>query len=491
MAEHLLIGIDLGTTNGKVVCYDSQGISQVSVKHTYETHYPRPGWYEQDPNDWLIALEQGLKDVTDQLGSRVANVAGIAVSNFGPGLVMVDNEGRSLAPCPTWQDERCRTQGQRLLDSVGSDWIGLGAPLTGFPAKALWAIEEQPGLVARADQLLDIKGFLMRWLTGTAATDPSSGPGALGWHAQAFDFIGWPVERLSRVVGATVSPGGLRADVAHRVGLTVGTPVYTSINDGAAATLGSGVVQLSDSVITLATNGVARLVVRDRLDPNIIISRFLFSWPYVDGLWMCGGFTMSGAGSLQWLADQFGMPRDPGAYDALLAGAADVPPGSRGIVFLPYLAGRGTPVADPRLRGGFVHVGLEHGRPELTMAVLEGVAFALSEIYAEFSRLGFDVGPIRLTGGGARSTLWRQIIANVLDRPVQFAGGDATLGNAMVAAVGLGLYTNFAEAAETMVSVHAEEEPQPADVAAYERAYEHFAQTRDALLSAPRPLVKT
>ncbi|MGC8879705.1 MAG: xylulokinase, partial [Anaerolineae bacterium] len=345
MADPLLIGIDLGTTNGKVACYDLQGQLQAEAVHSYPTYHPRPGWYEQDPRDWIAALRQGLQEVADHLGPRVEEVAGLAVSSFGPGLVMLDAEGNPLARCPTWQDERSLLQGQRLVKEVGTGWIGPAPPLMGFPAKLLWAIEEMPDLVAHAVWAMGIKDYLLYWLTDQVVTEPSSVAGGVEWYAPVFGFIGWPMERLPRVVASTESPGGLRKDLARQVGLRPGIPVFAGLNDGAAATLGSGAVYPGDSVITLATNGVARLVLEERISPDDLLQRHLFTWPYVAGLWVGGGITYSGAGSLQWLFDQFGLPRDPMIYDTLLAQAAEVPRGSAGVTFLPYLAGRGTPAA--------------------------------------------------------------------------------------------------------------------------------------------------
>ncbi len=490
MNEPLLIGIDLGTTNAKVTCYDLEGHSQAEAVHSHPTKMPQSGWYEQDPRDWLAVLGQALQEVGGSLGSRAGDVVGLAVSNFGPGLVMLDESGEPLAPCPTWQDERCRSQGEKLLDAVGSDWVGLGPPLTGFPAKLLWAVENTPELIARSQYVTDIKGFLINWLTGQPATDPSSGPGSMSWWAPAFDYAHWPVEKLPRVVASTEAAGGLRPELARQSNLRPETPVFASVNDGAAATIGSGAVCLSDSVTTLATNCACRLVLAGRLPPETILNRHLFSWPFVGGNWIGGGFTCSGAGSLQWLADLFGIPRDPAEYDRLLADAARVPPGSRGVVFIPYLAGRGSPEANPDLRGGFVKVGLGHGRPEFARAVLEGIAFAVLEIYAEFRRLGFEIGPIRLTGGGARSGLWRQIIANALDRPVTRAGSDSTLGDAMVAAVGLGLCPDFNAASQAMVHPTAHEVPDAREVELYQEIFGRYIQTRDALLSRPGVLVR-
>ena len=300
-------------------------------------------------------------------------------------------------------------------------------------------------------------------------------------------MAGWPVDRLSRVVRSTGLVGGLRDDLAKRIGFPPGVPVFAGVNDGAAATLGSGVVRPGQSIITLATNGVARLVVHNRLAVSKMLESYLFSWPYIDRLWLCGGSTLSGAASLQWLADLFGLPRSPEAYDALLLEAAAVPPGSRGVVFLPYLVGRGTPHPDPDRRGGFIHVGLAHGRAELARAVLEGVTFALADILEAFVTLGFELQEIRLTGGGARSPLWRQIIADVLRCPVRMAGGDATLGSAMVAAVALGIHTGFATAAGEMVHPLVEAAPSAEQSALYDQIIEYSNQTRDALMQAPLP----
>jgi len=486
MPDPLLIGIDLGTTNGKVACYDLKGQLQADAFRSYPTQMPSPGCYQQNPQDWLDSLGQALQEVTARLGERAQDVSGLAVSNFGPGIVLSDQEGKPLAPCPTWQDVRALPYGQRLSKQVGLDWIGLGPPLTGFPARLSWMLEEAPDLAQSAARVSDIKGFLMHWLTGESATDPSSGPGAPAWWAPVFQHIGWPVEKLPTIFTATESPGGLRSELARQVGLKPGIPVFTGVNDGAAATLGSGAIHLGDSVITLATNGACRLILSRRLDSETILGQHLFSWPLVESLWICGGFTCSGAGSLQWLADLFGLRRDPDVYEALLKQAAQVPIGSRGVVFLPYLAGRGTPHSNPQQRGGFIHVGLEHSQAELARAVLEGIALAMREITLEFARLGLQVGPIRITGGGARSKLWRQIIADVLDRPVQRAGGDSTLGGALVAAVGLGFFSNFNAAIEAMVKEEDHHTPQAANVAAYQRVNEVFTQCRDALIRLPR-----
>lgn len=482
MGNPLFIGIDLGTTNGKVACYDSHGQLQAEAKNSYPTSYPRPGWVEQDPNDWTNSLQSGFKKVVISLGDRAIDVAGISVSTYGPGCVLIDDNGNPMSPSPTWQDRRCFPQGEKLVEAVGLNWIGYGAPLSAFPAKLLWVIEEEPDLVAQAAMISPIKGFLLNWLTGNSAVDPSSGPGALNWWSPAYEFAGWDIENLPKVLSATESPGNLRKEIAEKVGLRHEIPIFTGLNDGAAATLGSGAVKLGDSVITIATNGAARVLLSERVDPEIVYDRCLFNWPYLEGLWVCGGITYSGASSLQWLADQFGIPRDPISYDALLAEVEEVPVGSKGVLFIPYLGGRGTPQADPAQRGGFLNLSLIHGRPEITRSLLEGVTFAIREIYEEFNRLGFEIGALKLTGGGIRSELWRQIIVDVINREASFAGGDSTLGNAIIAAVGSGFYQDFDEASRAMVREISHEVPVTSHVDDYEQLYRSYKEARDTIV---------
>jgi xylulokinase len=486
MGDPLLIGMDLGTTNGKVACYDLSGCCYAEAKHGYSTRFPQQGWAEQDPKDWIDALGLGLQEVAFELGQRVEDVVGLSLSAFGPGIVLVDKDGYPLAPCPTWQDVRCFPYGERLLNAVGPNWIGHGAPLAAFPAKLLWVKDEFPQIQARAAFVTPIKGFLLHWLTGKVVTDPSSGPGAMNWWLPAIEYVGWDVNQLPEILGFTDMVGGLRRSIAQNVGLKAGLPVFTGLNDGASATLGSGAVRLGDCVITIATSGVVRVLLPDRVDPEIVLKHFLFTWPYVESLWVGGGFTYSAASSLQWLADQFGIPRDPVSYSALLAEAESVPIGSRGILFLPYIAGRGTPNPDPDLRGSFLHLSIDHGQAEMVRSVLEGVAFALREIFDAFTNLGFVIRRILVTGGGAQSALWRQIIVDVLNQRASRAEGDSTLGNAMVVAVGQGYYQDFSSAADRMVTQHPSDKSNTDAFTHYERLYRIFTENREAVSNTPR-----
>jgi xylulokinase len=472
----LLIGLDLGTTNAKAAAYTLDGdmVAQASVG--YPTLYPQPGRAEQRPADWIAALRRVLRELMISLGERRRELAGIGLSAHGPGLVLVDADRKLLTdPCATWQDERFIPRGQCLLDAVGPEWLGLGMPRSGFPARLLWMVEEQPEAAARAAYALGIKDYLVGWLTGSFATEPSSGPGRADWWPPVFDAAGWPLERLAPVLPSTATAGGLRDDLAQELGLPPGLPVIMGLNDGASATLASAMTQPGDAMVTVATNGVVRLVLGEPITPLDRLGYALFCWPYVDDLWMAGGFAKCGASALDWFARLLADPQPD--FDRLFTEAAESPPGSRGVTFVPYLIGRGSPDADPTAQGSFLGLTLAHQRADLARAVLEGVAFALRDILEHFGYMGKTVRCVRISGGGARSPVWRQIVADVLGYPLRYYAGDSTLGAAIVASVGLGLHSDFLSAVGAMT--HTLEEAVPVNTGAYDDFYHEFQRVRD------------
>ena len=189
-----------------------------------------------------------------------------------------------------------------LLEQVGPEWIGLGMPLTGFPAKLLWAVQEQPEIASRARYALGLKEFLVGWLTGMFITEPSSGPGRSEWYQPVFEAINWRIENLAKVCSPTSVCGYLLPSIATRIGLREGLPIVIGLNDGASATLAAGAVQPGDAIVTLATNGVARLILDKPISPKERLEMALFCWPYIENCWVAGGQTKSGASSLQWVA---------------------------------------------------------------------------------------------------------------------------------------------------------------------------------------------
>lgn len=477
----LLLGMDLGTTNAKVAAYALDGTLHGRATVKYPTYLPSPGVAEQRPEDWIAALTEATQIVIKGLEKNQSPILGLSLSTHGPGLILVDEQGESLTESiPTWQDERCYPQGEWLIENVGPDWVGLGMPLGGFPAKLLWAVKEEPEMSSKARFALTIKDYLIGWLTGLFATDPSSGPGNTSWWEPVFDAIGWSLDRLPTILGSTAVVGEILPETADVLGLPQGLPVVMGMNDGAATTLSSGAIKPGDAIVTLATNGVARLVISDPIDVQTRLEQDLFCWPYVEASWIVGGQSKAGASSLEWYRDLLFTDQNEEAFLTLIKEAKERPAGANGVLFLPHLMGRGSPKNDPDARGAFLGLSLAVKRGDITRAILEGVAFAIRDIVETFNALGLSSNAIRLTGGGAQSELWRQIISGVLNLPVLYTDIDATLGAAINAAVGVGLYQEFSEATKAMCSEYSETSP-PKNANMYNELYSQYIYVRDSL----------
>jgi xylulokinase len=482
----LLLGMDLGTTNAKVAAYSLDGTLRGRATVNYPTYFPSAGRAEQRPEDWVAALTEATQRVCKDLEPTSDPILGLCLSAHGPGLILVDEEGDLLTmSIPTWQDERCYAQGRWLIQNVGPEWVGLGMPLGGFPAKLLWAVEEEPELIPRARYALTIKDYLIGWLTGRFATDPSSGPGNEAWWGPVFEAIGWSLDRLAPIFESTEIVGELLPEVAERLNLPPGLPVVNGMNDGAATTLSSGAIQSGDTIVTLATNGVARLVISGPIEVQTRLDRDLFCWPYIDGHWILGGQSKAGASSLQWYRDVVFGEQNEGGFRILLDEAGQSPVGSRGVIFLPYLMGRGSPNSNPDARGTLLGLTLAVNRGDIARAILEGVSFAIKDIVETFIDLGLHPSAIRLTGGGAQSELWRQIISDVLQLPAQHANVDATMGGAITASVGIGVYEDFGSAIEAICEAQMNTFPIPENVKKYAELYAQYGVMRDEVLRAP------
>ena len=448
VAEPLFLGLDLGTTNAKAAAYDGRGVMVGTGVAAYPTTYPQPGWAEQRPTEWVTALTTATRQLLATLGDRKADLVAIGLSAHGPGVVLVDNAGQPLlATSPTWQDTRCLAQGQWLIEQVGLGWAGQGMPENSFPPKLRWIIENHPVVAQQARYALGVKEYIVHWLTGEFATEPTATGGGQTWWTPVFETCGWSSERLPPIVPSTTIIGSVRREVAEDLGLPHPLPVVIGLGDGAAATLSMGALQPGEMVLTLATAGVIRTVLAEPLAPHLRLAHNLFYWPYVNGQWIAGGQLKAAASALEW----FARSQNEASVETLLAAAEQSPPGSRGVNFLPYLMGRGSPDPNPAATGAFLGLTLNSQRGDLTRAVLEGVAYEFRSLLDELLLLGQPCAELRISGGGARSALWRQILAGVLARPLTYYTADSTLGAAIMAAVGSGYSGGLTEAVAAMV----------------------------------------
>jgi xylulokinase len=471
----LLAGLDVGTSSvkGLLVCAeDGTVIARAEAEHRLST--PRPGWAEQDPQDWW----SGAQAVLGSLG-EAGPVAGIGLTGQMHGLVALDASGGVLRPAMLWNDGRTGAECAEIEERIGLDaLIGLtgNRALPGFTApKLLWLARHEPDVYARIDRIMLPKDYVRLRLCGEHATDVADASGTL-----LFDVAQrrWSDAELE---GLDVDPGWLPRALESPAlsGMTAaGTPVAAGAGDQAAGALGVGVDRPGPASVVLGTSGVIFAASEAfAADPAARVHAFCHAVP---GAWHSMGVMLSAAGSLRWLRDAVA----PGAdFGALVAEAERWEPGVEGLTFLPYLAGERTPHADPDARGAFTGLSLRHDRGALVRAVLEGVAFGLRDGLDLVAALSGRPSLGRVSGGGARSRLWLQILASVLELPLQRTAVDegASFGAALLGGVAAGVFADVHEAVAACVRPGEIIEPVAEWVEPYRDARERFVALYPAL----------
>ncbi len=483
------MGLDLSTTAAKALLIDEGGAVLGSAAAPLTLQTPRPLWSEQDPLAWWEGMAGSIRRLLAETGIPAGSVAAIGLTGQMHGLVLLDEQGRVLRPAILWNDQRtgrqcdtlrARLGRSRLIQITGND------ALTGFTApKLLWVQEEEPEIYAQARHILLPKDYIRWQLTGEYALDKADGSGTIlfdlatrAWSTEILAALDIPPAWLPPTYEGPTVTGVTSALATAATGLPAGIPVVAGGGDQAAQAVGVGAVRPGILALTLGTSGVVFAATEQPLiEPEGRLHAFCHAVP---GLWHLMGVMLSAAGSLQWYHDALA----PGlGFDALLAEAAQVPAGSEGLLFLPYLTGERTPHPDPLARGAWVGLTTRHGRGHLTRAVLEGVAFGLKDSFQLMQQAG--LGPIqqvRLSGGGARSSLWRQIVADVLE--VELATVNTTegaaYGAALLAAVGMGRYSSVPAACDAVLRLTGHTLPGP-DAPRYRPLYALYQTLYPAL----------
>jgi xylulokinase len=460
-----LVGLDIGTTGVKALALSADGVVTGRAEEEYPLSTPRPGWAEQDPEDWVRAAEGALA----QLGGGERSVG---LSGQMHGLVVLDSEQRVLRPAILWNDQRTAAECAEIEERIA---LGRLIELTGNRAlpgftapKLLWLRRHEPEVYARIEHVLLPKDYVRLRLTGERATDAADASGTL-----LFDVSG---RRWSEEVLEALDLPEAWLPAAYE---SPDVPAAPGAGDQAAAALGVGVDRPGPLSVVLGTSGVVFAALPGfAADPQARVHAFCHAVP---GGWHAMGVMLSAAGSLRWLHDAVG-----GTYGELIAEAEGWPPGAEGLTFLPYLQGERTPHADPNARGAFVGLTLRHDRGALVRAVLEGVAYGLRDSLDLLRGLGVEADVGRASGGGARSDLWLRIVASVLDLPLErpVVEEGSAYGAAMLAGVAAGSFADVHQAVEACVRTTARIEPEPAWRDAYEAGYARFR----ALYPALRPL---
>jgi xylulokinase len=460
-----LVGLDVGTSSVKGVAIDSGGAVLGVAERSHRRSAPRPGWSEQDPDDWW----RGASAVLDELGGAGAH--GIGLAGQMHGLVALGADERPLRPAILWDDGRTGPQCEEIEATVGFERLveltGNRA-LAGFTApKLLWLRDNEPELYGRIRHVLLPKDYVRLRLTGERAIDAADASGTLlfdvarrRWSDEMTGALAIDREWLPPVLESP-EVAGLTAD---------GVPVAVGAGDQAAGALGVGVVREGGPAsVVLGTSGVVFAATDSyEHDARARLHAFCHAVP---GAWHVMGVMLSAAGSLEWLRGVVG-----GDYGDLLAEAADWPPGAEGLLFAPYLAGERTPHPDPDARGAFAGLSGRHDRGALTRAVLEGVAFGLRDVLDLVSELGRRPPSGRVSGGGARSELWLKIVASVLEVPLERLAVEegAAYGAALLGGVAGGLWGDVHEAVAACVRTHSEVEPVAEWIEPYRELVERY-----------------
>jgi xylulokinase len=486
------IGIDSSTTATKALLMDERGqvLGVASNEYPYET--PQPLWSEQDPALWWHATVESIRQVLVRTGVDATAVQGIGLTGQMHGLVLLDEKGDVLRPAILWNDQRTGPQCDAIRFRLGREKLiritGNDA-LTGFTApKILWVQEHEPEIWEQVRHILLPKDYVRYKLTGTYAIDRADGAGTIlfdlaerDWSAEVLSALEIPAGYLPKTFEGTDVTGTLLPRVAAELGLPAGMPVFGGGGDQAAAAVGTGAVKAGVVSLSLGTSGVV-FVTTDGpfIEPEGRLHAFCHSVP---GKWHLMGVMLSAAGSLRWHRDTFAPGSD---YEALLKPVAEVPAGSDGLFFLPYLSGERTPHPDPLARGAFVGLTVRHRFPHLTRAVLEGVSFGLRDSFELMKSAGLEsISQVRVTGGGARSPLWRQILADVFGAEIVTVNSEegATYGAALLAATGSGAFRSVEAACEQTIQITGSAHP-GRDQAVYERLYPRYRDLYPALKPA-------
>ena len=484
--ETLILAHDIGTTGDKATLFRPDGTIRASAFAPYPTSYPRPGWAEQDAEDYWTAFCSATRDLLAKSGAQTSSISVISFSGQMMAALPVDVAGAALRPSIIWADQRSANEAAELATRVSPKRVytltghRLNASYSG--TKIMWIRAHEPEVYGKTAKFLHAKDFLVMRLTGVAATDLSDASGmnlldieSGSWSEEILEAAAIRRDLLPEVHEATDVVGTVTAGAARATGLLQGTPVVIGGGDGACATCGAGVVSDGDAYICLGTSAwLATASTRPLRDPFQRTNTFCY---FRRGQYFPCGSMQAAGGSLQWFAQTLvegvhdGTAAGDSVYDALERGARDIAPGSEGLLFLPYLIGERSPWWNPEARACFVGLSLKHGRAHMVRAVMEGVAFNMRLIADAFSEQGMRFGSVRMIGGGARSATWRQIFADVLELPVTtltFMEEATSIGAAIAGGVGIGLYSGLEEAVR-IVKETGSTFPEPARSQAYQR----------------------
>ena len=474
-----VIGVDCGTSGTKTVLFDEKGTVISSVTIEYPMYQPKNGYAEQDPADWANAMINTIKAVMTKSGVNKDDVAGVGISGQMHGLVALDAEDNVIRPAILWNDGRTGEETDYLNNVIGKDKLSqytANIAFAGFTApKILWMKKNEPEKFAKVVKIMLPKDYLAYRLSGSFCTDVSDASGMLlldvknrCWSKEMLEICGVKEEQLPKVYESWEVVGTLKPEVAKELGFSENVKVIAGAGDNAAAAVGTGTVGDGQCNISLGTSGTVFISSKNF---GVDEHNALHSFCHADGSYHLMGCMLSAASCNKWWAEEILRTKDFAAEQAPIQKL-----GENHVFFLPYLMGERSPHNDPDARGVFFGMSMDTSRADMTQAVLEGVAFALRDSLEVAKSLGIKIERTKICGGGAKSPLWKQIIANVMNIKVDVLEVEEgpSLGGAMLAAVGCGVYPDVETAGKKLAKVVDTVEPTPELAAKYEERYQKF-----------------
>lgn len=477
------IGVDLGTSALKLVMMKGNGELVKTVSKEYPLYFPRSGWSEQKPEDWFIAVKEGLKEIAAGLDDKIG---GISFGGQMHGLVILDKDDKVLRPAILWNDGRSTEETDYLNNVIGKEKLSeltANIAFAGFTApKILWVKNNEPEIFAKISKIMLPKDYISYMLSGSFATDYSDASGMLlldvknkKWSSEMIEICGISENMLPKLFESFEVVGNIKPELAKELGLNEDIKIIAGAGDNAAAAIGTATVGEGACNISLGTSGTVFISSK-----NFGVDSFnaLHSFAHADGNYHLMGCMLSAASCNKWWMEEILKTKDFAKEQENIENL-----GENNVFFLPYLMGERSPHNDPDAAGTFIGMRMDTKREDMTLAVFEGVTFALRDSLEVARSLGIKIEKTMICGGGAKSPLWKRLVANILnvevDVPMSEEGPG--FGAAILAAVGCGEYESVEKAAKSIIKIKEKIKPEADLVVKYEEKYQKFKRIYPAL----------
>lgn len=481
----LLLGIDIGTSACKVAVFDRSGKVLAQTNKSYSLYYPNPGWVEQNPDEWWDAICAAIKEILETVSPD--EIAGIGIDGQSWSAIPIDKNGKCLHNTPIWMDTRARDICKRVVDEIGFETIfdvaGNGFEPSYTTPKMLWFKECMPEVYENTYKFMQSNSYIAMKLTGAVTQDLSQGYGIhffdmnkCCYDEELASKLGLSIDKVPDLVECHQVVGEVSEEAAGLTGLLLGTKVVAGGLDAACGTLGAGVYMPGQTQEQGGQAGGMSICVDSAVShPKLILSPHV-----IPNLWLLQGGSVGGGGVLRWFKSEFGENQ---SFDELTAMAENIAPGSDGVVFLPYMAGERSPIWNPDAKGVYYGLGFDKTKGHMVRASLEGVAYSLEHNLRTAAETGVEVGELLAMGGSANSILWTQIKADVTGKIIKVPASDTatTLGAAILAGVGVGIYDSFEQAVKETIVITREQKPDMNNHEKYKKYMDLYLEIYDDL----------